>query len=52
MEELDYMCQLAPLPPVAIGGALVVAIGLLQGIGADSPSIATTMLPIRLTSST
>jgi hypothetical protein len=42
LTELEQECKLSPLPPVVVGGALVIPIGLLQrlqGIPASTPTL-------------
>ncbi len=38
LEELEKEAQIAPLPPVVVGGVLVVPVGLLRKMGATTPA--------------
>lgn len=42
LEELRLEAQLSPLPPVILGGLVVIPVGLLQAIGGRTPASATT----------
>lgn len=42
MEEIKRERQLAPLPPVVVGGVLVAPIGLIRAIGGQGPATAKT----------